>query len=215
MIRLLILSSICFYTSSAIAQSKGDERYEKVSSVIGEEMGKARKEFQSKISAENYVIDSLKKQSKKVIRDSKAAAKSEQQGAKVFEKYITLLEVRYVDNEGEFDPRRQISKEDVENINKMFKAYLKKTALTRNVSAENAIEALEEGTEELEEMIEMHANPDESNNSELQIIEGKLEQAEKRKEIILNLVQKLGIKGIKPNHFTAQDAPKSDSKHGH
>lgn len=193
---LILLLSLPRYAES---DGTKDARYKSVSSVLGSEIGKTSTDLQTKINQENRTIKILKRQREAAIKKSLNAAKSERQGLNVFKKYMTLIEVRYIDHEGEYAPRQLIHEQDVKNINKLFLAYIKKNALDSTVSAQVAIETLEVGIESLEKMIETHSDPDESNNLELQIIERKTEQARNRKKILLRLVEKLNLKGIKTN----------------
>ena len=176
-----------------------EEPYEDAKQVLEDEMDKARQDFQERISRENIILRDLQKKEKMVIQKTKALAQKEKKGIAILKKYITLLEVRYTDDKGEFLSKAQIKKEDVANINKLFITYLKKKAVNSTINAQKAISIIEDGIEKLEDQAEQHEQPDASNNSELELISMKREKAQKRKTVVLELVEKLGIKDVKPN----------------
>ena len=184
------------------------------SDMMRQEFSKATHEYQKMISDINGTRYHLKLRKEKILAKYRALAKSEAKGIKLFKKYIGLLEVRYTDDGGEFDPDQPILKQDTKNINKLFSVYLKKTGLPNTSSAERAVEAMEEGIEELEELVDIHQNPDASNNSEIQIVENLMEKASERKGVLLELVSQLGLKGVKANLMTkmANSSPEKSSK---
>ena len=187
------------------------ENFDSMTSMIHAELRETSRAYQEKISQINRQISTLKKQRSRIVTQSKQLANLEKKGLTQFKRYISLLEVRYTDDQGDFVPGKRIAKNDIDNINLLFRVYLKKVGLSNAASAERAINALEDGIDALGELVDIHANPDSSNNSKLQIIEDQLERAKEAKDVAVSMVKKLGLKGVNLNALPKGPA-KSPSK---
>jgi hypothetical protein len=127
------------------------------------------------------------------IQKAQARAEFFKAGQELFKKYSKLIKAKYIDDEGKFQDSYEISITDRENINKLTFGFLKSNELRGRVSAHRALTFMEENVAELSNRIKTSENPDESNNSELQILSKKLQDEKEKMEFIFETAKSAGL----------------------
>ncbi len=135
----------------------------------------------------------LKKLKEKAVFESKKVGTAELNGKNLMDKYAALLLAKYHNKQDEFEAGFVISEKDQFNINRLFQGYLASQPLKDQTSAGEAKRILEIGSKALEEKSKAHLNPSEKNNSQLEILEYQVQNAEAVLKKATNLAAALGI----------------------
>ena len=140
----------------------------------------------------NDRLAKLKLMKVKAIALSKKQGEAELNGKKLMDKYAALLVAKYHNAKDEFEAGSIISEKDQLNIGKLFQGYLYAQPLKGQTSAGEAKRILEIGSRSLDEMAKAHLNPTEKNNSQLEILEYQVQNAEAVLKRANNLALALG-----------------------
>lgn len=143
---------------------------EDMSGVIKEEFRKARVELAAELANAKKSVTSLDKRRDEVVQEAKEFAETQKTWVKDLEKYDILIQARYSDDRGDYQPGKQLSQHDVDVMNKIFQGYLNQTPLEGRISAREARVTISRGIDEIERQIGLNQSPTEKNNPELQII---------------------------------------------
>ena len=128
-----------------------------------------------------------------VIKKSKNKVGFYEQGIQLLKKYTALIKAKYLDEEGVFQEATEISIHDRENINQLTFGFLKINGLKGRVSAKKTIQFIEDHISELYQRIKLSENPDENNNSELQILVKKIQDEREKMEYIFETAKNSGV----------------------
>lgn len=138
--------------------------------VVKAEFARTQQELQLDLALAKRRLQALEAEKTQAIAQSQAAAMADLAGIKTLQDYELLLVTRYTDNRAEFQSGAQLSEREVDNLNKLFTGYLQATPFKGRVSAGQARKTLKWGVTRLTELNQMHAEPTEKNNSDLEII---------------------------------------------
>ena len=162
--------------------------------VVAQEYLKVQTELNQGMAQARRNLKDLGNDKKKAILTSQSQAKLEQTGIEALKKYDLLITVRYTDDSGLYQPSKEISQKDQDNINKLFDMYLRSTPLLGRTSVSHARQMIEWGVKRLEELAKLHAEPTDLNNPEMQIISKLTREAELKIKTVTDLAARLGVK---------------------
>ncbi len=199
----VITLALTLFTSEVFASD--------VSSMVQDELQKTQSEVSKSLSAATSKLAELRAQKEKALSDSKKKGEEEVKGKSLMEKYATLLVARYRNDKNEFEVGMVISEKDQENVNKLFQTYLSSQPLNGPTSAGEAKRVLEIGSRNLGEVAKLHLSPSEKNNSQLEILEYQVQNAEQSLKRANELASTLGVNS---GRTPASEVPPSSEKPG-
>ena len=162
--------------------------------IVTREYGSEKELLQNRLARIQDRLKSLSDEQAKAIVASQLLAKKLAEGVVHFEKYVTLLKTRYVHTEtGEYEEGLALSESDVKNINTLFQTYLHRTQFEQSASASEAVKALKNGGDDLEDLVSEYSRPDEDNNSDISIIVHHKEKLEEEKDVVMELASRLNV----------------------
>lgn len=164
-----------------------------VSSMVQDELQRTQNEVSKTLNAASSRLAELRALKEKALTDSKKRGEEEVKGKGLMEKYATLLFARYRNEKNEFEVGMVISEKDQENVNKLFQTYLSSQPLNGPTSAGEAKRVLEIGARNLGEVAKLHLNPSDKNNSQLEILEYQVQNAELSLKRANELASTLGV----------------------
>ena len=205
-VRHLIVVLVAFGVGATA--SEADQRFNTSQKVVKREVKVTRDDFQNEVISLNRRMKSLDKEEAQVMKNAAKLAESDRKGIELFNRYSTLVSVRYVNKEGQYEGRQQISKADQKHINSLFQAYINMTPLAGRSSAKEARDQLAWGVQYIEKLADKHGNPTVDNNPDLQIIALGRDNSQKRKGIVLQLAETLGVQ-VNPNASGKGKSPRS------
>lgn len=167
-----------------------------VTSMVQEEVRKTEADVTKTWAQAQQKLNELQAQRSVFLANSKKLGEDEMKGFELMQKYGTLLVTRYRNEKNTFEPGMEISQKEQDNINKLFQTYLRSNPLRGHTSAGEAKRVLEIGAKNVEANAKIHLNPSENNNSDFEILNYQIGQA----EISLAKVTELAkVLGIEPN----------------
>ena len=165
----------------------------KISQATAEEMSSVENDLKKELAAVKQKIAGLEQARAKVISTSQANAVSDEKGIQFIEKYIKLLQVRYVNDKGAFEPNLQVNERDQKNINVIFANYLDFSPLKGKTSTGVAVQKLNEAQDSLKKKILALSKPDILNNSELAILKSEEDKYQERVKVLMGLSTRFGL----------------------
>jgi chromosome segregation ATPase len=164
-----------------------------------EELKLVKQDLEKELNTTRDKLASIQKAREKLRQDLTALSASEEKGISFFNKYSQVIKIRYLDKDGVFDQKAEISQKDVNTINSIYNHYLHGQPLQGKTTAELALKQIEKGTESIQQLLLVHSKPDVTNNSDLAILSKDEETVQKRSKVIQDLLAKF-------------DAPNTDAQ---
>lgn len=168
-------------------------RADETTPLVTGEFAKQQNELQAQMTKAMDRLHQVQSERERAVIAAKLLAKAEAAAIESLRKYDILIEARYVSNDGTYQSGSEVSKKDVENLNKMFDGYLHSVPFQGRVSAGYARRTIAWGMARLDELSKTHSQPTEANNSELEIISQQLKDAEATVRIVTSLALRLGV----------------------
>ncbi|MBI1860246.1 MAG: hypothetical protein HYR96_04930 [Deltaproteobacteria bacterium] len=180
---------------------------DEVTKMVDEEYNKETTNVKAEWERVNKKIAELSNHRDKAVADSKARGQWEAQGAELLQKFQTVITARYHTSTGEFDGGIELTTRDQDNVNKVFNRYLQALPLKGHVSAGEAVRFLEWGNKRLVGLSRTHMDPNEGNNSELEILAAQMRGAEAEQTRLTGMAKIVGVDF--PGAGTATAKPKT------
>lgn len=189
---LVVMKSFLFLIGIGITLVSSEVSADDLNALVYNEYQITQNEADTLLRQATDRLEKLKQMKIRAIALSKKQGEFELNGKKLMEKYATLLVAKYHNSKDEFEAGSIISEKDQINIGKLFQGYLFAQPLKGQTSAGEAKRILEIGARSLDEMAKAHMNPTEKNNSQLEILEYQVQNAEAVLKRANNLALALG-----------------------
>ena len=164
------------------------------SPLVQNEYAKAQTQLEGQLLNIRKSMRSIDDQKSRAVQEAKAQSQVDLEGLREMKRYYTLLLSRYSNETSQFQPWRVVGAEDVENINKLFDTYLHTRPLRGRVSAGQADRTLDWGMSRLEDVYKTHKSPSTDNNSDLEILQHQMKEAEASEKAIRSRADRLDLK---------------------
>ena len=157
----------------SIKDLKSTSPFAQVNSALKPKVVSVVKELKTHWLALKQNLVDIEDQRKKMVEVGKKLAAVNDEGIDVFEKGKVLLKMKYVSEPKKVEPGMEVSAEDMKFLNTIFKKYLYSEPFQYRYSVGQALKKLDAGIDELKNIKKINLDPDNENNSELEILAKK------------------------------------------
>lgn len=171
--------------------AKADE----LSTYVNTEIQEMQTEVQNELAMTEKKIADLQSSKEKVTTETRKLGDSEKNAVDLLRNYNAVIVGRYVNEQGEYQDGLKLIPKDLKFVNMAFDKYLHMTPLQQGASAGEARRTIEWGMKRLTELAQIHSQPTEANNSDLEIISHDLKVAEKARKQYTELASRLKTAG--------------------
>lgn len=209
---LVIISIVFGNLPKAFAEEPTPEFQSKMDQTTNEEFETTKTELKRELASIQKRYAALEEEKNKEKTTATALAADEERGVQFMQKYSQLIQLRYLDANGIFDPNMEVNARDVSNLNSIFSHYLHSVPFRNHVSSGLAVQKLKEGLETLKQQIVIHSKPAVENDSELAINKREEDKLQERIKALKALETKFGISLADPSPTAAAATPEKEEK---
>ncbi|MFZ9596385.1 MAG: hypothetical protein ACO3A2_09940 [Bdellovibrionia bacterium] len=174
--------------------------------LLTSEFSKIHAEMRGSVEKFQQRLAELKSQKDRALAQSKKLFDSETASLEILKKFEMLINIRYIDDKGVFQPGAEVSPSDVENLNKVIENCLHWRPFQGRTSAGHVLRTLQKAKDRLQEEIKDHGDPNMNNNSDLEIVEKMEQQILAQVKTINETASKLNLNlSVAPPKATASE----------